>query len=281
MTNKYLPKISLNHPYGILSAAFALISHFSDALFSEVNTGLQKLYGDQWMKKLQSQDLLIHEFNPRDPQSVLKELARNGASQFRLPLNSRIERQNLSRFYDGLDDLLGERNAWVHRQLSEDITELQDLANTASMLLEICSLDFDYRSWLSELLTGEQIPTNNSPGSPLDYVTNKAPEEMGGSPEMQKDQKVQLSLGDAVTARFLTHSYVVGEAGDVVDRTTGVRLSQFNSGYQKRLLAIISNLKIGSRLRITAEAQLCSFFDDHWGFLVDISPEEWFPNHLK
>ena len=281
MTNKYLPKISLNQPYGILSAAFALISHFSDALFSEVNTGLEKLYGDQWMKKLQSQDLLIHEYNPRDPQSVLNELARNGASQFRLPLNSRIERQNLSRFYDGLDDLLGERNAWVHRQLSEDITELQDLANTASMLLEICSLDFDYRTWLSELLTVEQIPSNSSPTSHLDFVANKAPEEMGGSPEMQKDQKVQLSLGDAVTSRFLTHSYVVGEGGDVVDRTTGVRLSQFNSGYQKNLVAVISNLKIGSRLRITAEAQLCSFFDDHWGFLVDISPEEWFPNHLK
>lgn len=281
MTDRHLPKISLNHPYGILSAAFALISHFSDSLYSEINTGLRKLYGEQWMKKLQSEDLLTHEFNSRDPQSVLKELARNGTSQFRLPLNSRIERQNLSRFYDGLDDLLGERNAWVHRQLSEDITELQDLANTASMLLEICSFDFDYRIWLSELLTGEQTPTVQSPEAHLDLVANNAPEEMEGSTEMHKDQKVQLSLGDAVTARFLTHSYVVGDGGDVFDRTTGVRLSQFNSDYQKKLLAVISNLKIGSRLRITAEAQLCSFFDDHWGFLADISPEEWFPNHLK
>lgn len=281
MTDQQLPKISLNHPYGILSAAFALISHFSDSLYSEINTGLRKLYGDQWMIKLQNQDLLTHEFNSRDPQSVLKELARNGASQFRLPLNSRIERENLSKFYDGLDDLLGERNAWVHRQLSEDITELQDLANTASMLLKICSLDFDYRVWLSELLTGHQTPSINPQDVDLDFVANKAPEEMGGSTEMDKDQKVQLSLGDTVTARFLTHSYVVGTRGDVIDRTTGVRLSQFNSDYQKKLIALISNLKTGSRLRITTEAQLCSFFDDHWGFLADISPEQWFPNHLK
>jgi hypothetical protein len=281
MSNQYLPRISLEHPYGVLSAAFVLISHFSDSLYSEIDTGLRKLYGENWMKKFQNEDLLTHEFNSRDPQSILKELARNGASQFRLPLNSRIERENLSRFYDGLDDLLGERNAWVHRQLSEDISELKDLAETASALLKMCSLDFDYALWLSGLITVEQVTTIQTSERHVDLTVNRTPEEVGDSTDMQKDQKVQLALGDAVTARFLTHSYVVGEGGDVIDRITGVRLSQFNSVYQKKLIPLISNLRSGSRLRLTAEAQLCSFFDDHWGFLADISPEEWFPNHLK
>lgn len=281
MTDQHLPRISLNQPYGILSAAFALISHFSDSLYSEIDTGLRKLYGEQWMKKLQNESLLIHEFNSRDPQSVLKEIARNGASQFRLPLNSRIPRENHSRFYDGLDDLLGERNAWVHRQLSEDITELQDLATTASTLMEICSLNIDYRIWLSELSTVEHAASNQLADSNLELVAIKAQEESRGFTEVNKEQKIQLSKGDAVTSRFLTHSYVVDSDGDVIDRTTGVRLSQFNSGYQKKLVDLFADLKTGSRLRITAEAQLCSFFDDHWGFLMDISPEEWFPNHLK
>jgi hypothetical protein len=281
MSNQGLPRISLEHPYGILSAAFVLISHFSDLLYCEIDIGLKKLYGENWMKKFQNEDLLTHEFNSRDPQSILKELARNGASQFRLPLNSRIERENLSRFYDGLDDLLGERNAWVHRQLSEDITELKDLATTASTLSDMCSLNFDYLLWLSELSAVEKITSEKTPRYNTDFATNNASEEMGASTEMDKDQKIQLAIGDAVTARFLTHSYVVGVGGDVIDRTTGVQLSQFNSGYQKKLATLISSLKTGSRLRLTSEAQLCSFFDDHWGFLADISPEEWFPNHLK
>ena len=281
MSTQHLPRISLERPYGILSAAFVLISHFSDSLYCEIDIGLRKLYGEHWMKKFQNEDLLTHEFNSRDPQSILKELARNGSSQFRLPLNSRIERENLSRFYDGLDDLLGERNAWVHRQLSEDFTELEDLAKTASALSEMCSLDFDYLLWLSELRTVKKITSIQAPEYESKFAVNTATEEIGESTKMQKNQEVQLSLGDAVTARFLTHSYVVGVGGDVIDRATGVQLSQFNSGYQKKLDTLISNLKTGSRLRITAEAQLCSFFDDHWGFLADISPEEWFPNHLK
>jgi hypothetical protein len=281
MSSQNLPRISLEHPYGILSAAFILISHFSDSLYSVIDTGLRKVYGEQWVTKFQNEDLLTPQFNSRDPQSILKELARNGASQFRLPLNSRIERENLSRFYDGLDDLLGERNAWVHRQLSEDITELKDLATSASALLIMCSIDFDYSLWLSELLTVGQMPSSGSLGDHLSFSVNKAPEEIGEATEMHKDQKVQLTHGDPVTARFLTHSYVVGVGGDVIDRASGVRLSQFNSAYQKKLIALISDLKTGSRLRLTTEAQLCSFFDDHWGFLADISPEEWFPNHLK
>jgi hypothetical protein len=281
MSNKSLPKISLDSTYGILSAAFVLISHFADIIFGEIDTGLRKLYGENWMKKLQNDSLLSIDFNSRDPQSILKELARNGSSQFRLPLNSRIERENLGRFYDGLDDLLGERNAWVHRQLSEDILELKDLANSADELLKMCSIRFDYQVWVSDLLTAQHIAalpvTDGQLNSPIDAL----PQEIGGSTEMQNDPKVQLAIGDPVTARFLTHSYVVGDRGDVIDRATGVQLSQFNSEYQRKLIAFTSNLKIGSRLRLTTEAQLCSFFEDHWGFLTDITPGDWFPNHLK
>jgi hypothetical protein len=281
MSNRSLPKISLDSTYGILSAAFVLISHFVDIVFGEIDTGLRKLYGENWMKKLQNDTLLSIDFNPRDPQSILKELARNGSSQFRLPLNSRIERENLGHFYDGLDDLLGERNAWVHRQLSEDISELKDLASTAEMLLEMCSLKFEYRMWIADLLTGQQISHVPDIEKKLNFAANGLLKEIGGSTEMQNDPKVQLAIGDPVTARFLTHSYVVGDRGDVIDRATGVQLSQFNSEYQRKLIPFTSNLKIGSRLRLTTEAQLCSFFEDHWGFLTEITPGDWFPNHLK
>jgi hypothetical protein len=281
VNNFRLLKISLETPYGILSAAFALISHFSDTLYLEIDSGLRKLYGEHWMTKFQTENLLVLEFNARDPQSILKELARNGASQFRLPLNSRIQRENLGRFYDGLDDLLGERNAWVHRQLSEEITELTDLAKTASELLTLCNLDFNYLTWISDLQSLEKEQISKKIEVYPSVKISAGTKEKGDSRDMQKEQKVQLALGDAVTSRFLTHSYVVADGGDVIDRATGVRLSQFNSDYQQKLSILVLNLKTGSRLRLTTEAQLCSFFDDHWGFLADVSPEDWFPNHLK
>ena len=281
MSNQQLPKISLAEPYGVLSAALVIICHFSDTLLYAVNRGLTELYGDHWQRKLQNDGLLPHDFNSRDPQAVLKELARNGSSQFRLPLNTQISREDLLFFYNGLDDLLGERNAWVHRQLSESLDELQDLATTSTNLLKVCKKEFNYSDWILELLD-----TMKSPGEisvevkTEDHVVSTKVNE-GEESKLEQVQRVKLSIGDAVTARFLTHSYVVGENGDVLDRVTGVRLSQFNSDYQKSLKETLMNLKIGSRLRLTSEGQLCSFFEDHWGYLAEISATEWFPNHLK
>ena len=281
MSNSQLPRISLTEPYGVLCAAVVIITHFSDLIFSEIDSGLRKLYGENWVKILQSDKLLPNDFNSRDPQSILKELARNGSSQFRLPLNSRIARENFLFFYDGLDDLLGERNAWVHRQLSEDSSELHGLAKSATSLLDTCLMKFDYSEWINDLLLENHAAITKISISVQETLGNNSVNEKGEEFQMEENQEIEISVGDPVTARFLTHSYVVGENGDILDRTTGVRLSQFNSTYQNSLKNLISNLKIGSRLRLTTEAQLCSFIEDHWGFLTNVSPEDWFPNHLK
>ena len=281
MSNQQLPKISLAEPYGVLSAALVIICHFSDTLLSAVNMGLTDLYGHHWQRKLQNDGLLPNDFNSRDPQAVLKELARNGSSQFRLPLNTQISRENLLFFYNGLDDLLGERNAWVHRQLSESIDELQDLATTSTNLLKVCKKEFNYSDWILELLHTMKSSEEISPEVKAEENVVSTKVNEGEESKLEQVQRVKLSIGDAVTARFLTHSYVVGENGDVLDRVTGVRLSQFNSDYQKSLKETLMNLKLGSRLRLTSEGQLCSFFEDHWGYLAEISATEWFPNHLK
>lgn len=281
MSNQQLPKISLAEPYGVLSAALVIICHFSDTLLHAVNRGLTELYGDHWQRKLQNDGLLPRDFNSRDPQAVLKELARNGSSQFRLPLNTQISREDLLFFYNGLDDLLGERNAWVHRQLSESIDELQDLATTSTNLLKVCKKEFNYSDWILELLHTMKSPEEISPEVKAEENVVSTKVNEGEESKLEQIQRVKLSIGDAVTARFLTHSYVVGENGDVLDRVTGVRLSQFNSDYQKSLKETLMNLKLGSRLRLTSEGQLCSFFEDHWGYLAEISATEWFPNHLK
>jgi len=282
MTKKNLPHISLNQPYGVFSAALVILSHFSDTLVVKIDEDLSKLFGENWKKKLQDDGLLPAEFNARDPQAVLKELARNGSSQFRIPLNSHIPRERLSFFYNGLDDLLGERNAWVHRQIDENMSELKDLATTTSNLLTLCSLEFDYLGWIEELSTSkEQIESVSSTDSVEMVPSIEKVEVLEERFEMNNNEEENLTIGSPISSRFLAHSYVLEVNGDVSDRNTGVRISEFNSKYQTLIKGALSDLKVGSRLRITQEGQLCSFFEDHWGFLTKIDPTEWFPNHLK
>lgn len=282
MTQSSLPRISLDKPYGIFSAGLVIILHFCDSLFREIDVGLSELYGENWQYKLQEEDVLPKEFNSRDPQVILKELARNGYSHFRIPLNPRISREKLSFFYNGLDDLLGERNAWVHRQLAENLSELKDLARTTSNLLATCSIDFDYLNWLNDLTTSAEKPnyvTNAISDGETSEILQEIDQEK--STIMEKNHESDIQIGSPVSSRFLTHSYVIAENGDISDRNTGVKLSEFNSNYQKSLQVLLSNLKVGSRLRLTQEGQLCSFLEDHWGYLTKINAAEWFPNHLK
>jgi hypothetical protein len=282
MTEDNLPRISLDQPYGIFSAALVILSHFSDSLVIKIDNDLSKLYGDNWKRKLQEDGLLPFEFNIRDPQAVLKELARNGSSQLRIPLNSEIPREKLLYFYNGLDDLLGERNAWVHRQLAENMPELRDLATITSKLLAQCSLDFDYIVWLEKLSTTNTQSSSSTSSNSVEMVPLSTEIEILEEGQIMKsNEEEEPQIGSPISSRFLAHSYVVEANGDVSDRNTGVKVSEFNSSYQLLLQLALTNLKVGSRLRITQEGQLCSFFEDHWGFLIKIDPKEWFPNHLK
>ena len=262
MKNLNVPQIPLNKPYGVFSAALIIILHFCDSLFLEIDYSLSDLYGEGWKKKLQDENTLPKDFNFRDPQAILKEIARNGSSQFRFPLNSRISREKLSFFYNGLDDLLGERNAWVHRQLAENLSELKDLAATSTSLLSACSIEIDYISWINELSNVEELIESKgakSSDESLSKTVQSTDEEQGEY--MNNKRESELKIGSPVSSRFLSHSYVVEPNGDIADRNTGVKLSDFNSAYQKNLQVMVVSLKVGSRLRMTQEGQLCSFLD--------------------
>ena len=271
-----LPRIDLTQPYGIFSAALVMIFHFSDSLFKEIDQGLTTLYGEHWQKRLQQESLLVKDFNRRDPQAVLKEIARNGNSQFRLPLNAKIPVSNRGNFYNGVDDLLGERNAWVHRQIEDNFLELFDLAKTTHKLLEICGVFYNYPQWVDELKNQSDEAVN---------ITNSENTEirMEATMPINLDEKndFEFQVGDPVPTRFLSHSYLVGEDGEIYDRNSNAKLSVFNPKSQSTLGVLTKELRAGSRLRITQEGYLCSFFDDHWGYLTKISPTDWFPNHLR
>ena len=275
-----LPKIDANSNYGVFASAHVLLAHFTDLLVKEISVGFEKLYGADWFKTLQNERNEIVELNLRDPQAVLKDLARNGASQLRFALNSAINQSNRKSFYDGIDDLLGERNAWVHRQLAESKDELLDLASNADALLDLLTREKLYGDWISSLLTTvlSSVPVYDQE-TDLDQIgiSDIREEEQHAETTMSDEYR----LGQNVTSRFLSHTYVVGESGAIIDRNSGLSLSSIYPEYAGQLSVLIQTLRQGSRLRLTEEGQLCSFMDDHWGFLVQVNPAEWFPNHIR
>ena len=111
----------------ITVTANTLFIHFANDLNSFISTFMQAKYGNAWLQDLKVADNYYRDFNPKDPAALLKDLARNGSSRLRIALNSKIERGFLRGYYQDLDDLLGERNAWLHRQVQETQAELLDL----------------------------------------------------------------------------------------------------------------------------------------------------------
>ena len=268
-----LPKIDSSSNYGVFASAQVLIAHFTDLLVDQISRIFVELYGENWQLQMFGGESDFAEFNLRDPQVILKDLARNGASQLRFALNKLIEQSERKVFYDGIDDLLGERNAWVHRQLNESIEDLRELAGFTDDLLLLLKSNKIYTDWIEK--NSSHVQFQNSNGADIDEMVERS-DKLLSTIKREEDMK----LGQPVSERFLSHTYLVGDLGEVIDRNSSVKLSSINSRLATELTVLTKSLRQGSRLRITESGQLCSFFDDHWGFLAQIDSAEWFPNHL-
>jgi hypothetical protein len=88
-------------------------------------------------------------------------------------------------------------------------------------------------------------------------------------------------IGDEVKERLLSHSYVLHLNGDIRDRASDELLVDVNPGSAQSLGAfLISRKPSGGRIRITEDGTLCAFFEEKWGYLAKVKPEDWFPDHL-
>jgi len=43
---------------------------------------------------------------------------------------------------------------------------------------------------------------------------------------------------------------------------------------------MIARKPSGGRLRITSDGIVAAYFEDHWGYIATVTPEQWFPDHL-
>jgi hypothetical protein len=89
------------------------------------------------------------------------------------------------------------------------------------------------------------------------------------------------AFGDPIHTQFTSHSYVISETYDVEDRITNTTLSTVNADTSKLLADLLRRLRPGARLRITKDGLISAFFAENWGFVAQVKPDEWFPNHLN
>jgi hypothetical protein len=69
--------------------------------------------------------------------------------------------------------------------------------------------------------------------------------------------------------------------GEIKDRASEELLSNVNPAAAEKLgTLLIARKPNGGRVRITEDGILCAFFGEKWGYLAQVKPEEWFPNHL-
>ena len=279
-----------------------LLLLMANDLADYIDKEMSKKQGVQWLATLKETNYTYRDFNLKDPAALLKDLARNGSSQIRQALNSRIERGFLKNYYDDINVLLGERNVWIHRQVQETTAELLDLVTTIvrvatplglSLLTECTAVKDSILKPLEETNPTElQFPTPEIEEEDVEIRPARAEEVFEGLPasdiQISLSEIVEISandsfeVGEAVTDRLLSHSYVLHLNGEIRNRATDEVLTEINPQSAEKLGALlIARKPSGGRLRITEEGYLCAFFGDKWGYLATVNNSDWFPGHLS
>jgi hypothetical protein len=292
--------------------------HFANDLGGFINKFMTARDGNSWLQDLKTSDVQYRTFNLKDPAALLKDLAKFGGSKLRPAIHSKVERGFLKEYYEDLDALLGERNAWYHRQVQETKEELLDLITTilrASQRLELQIVD-DCLSIREVILNGHPKPvTEIAPeadvASTVEMATSVVEanlevksvavqtEKTEDSPESKPTDPKEIveaeliaeiieiagsetsQIGDEVSEKLLSHSYVLHTNGDIRNRLSDELLSEVNPQNANALGSfLIARKPTGGRIRITEEGVLCAFFGEKWGYLAKVKPEDWFPDHL-
>ena len=279
-----------------------LLLLMANDLADYIDKEMSRKQGVQWLATLKETNYAYRDFNLKDPAALLKDLARNGSSQIRQALNSRIERGFLKNYYDDMNVLLGERNVWIHRQVQETTAELLDLVTTIvrvatplglGLLTECTAVKDSILKPLDETKSAAlHIPTPEPEEEETEIHHAKTEEVFEGLPapdiQISLSEIVEISsndtfeVGDAVTDRLLSHSYVLHLNGEIRNRATDEVLAEINPQSAEKLGALlIARKPSGGRLRITEEGYLCAFFGDKWGYLATVNNSDWFPDHLS
>jgi hypothetical protein len=270
-----------NNPIEIAMSASNLLLLFGDDFSDMLDQRMAELVGETWLSELGMANEKYRNFNIKDMSSLLKDVVRNGQSALRMPLFKGIEDKKKGELLNSLDDILGERNAWIHRQVDSSKQELIELAKTIDSVAKI--IDLKVKNECSHFLNWEES-IDIKVESKSNYVSidqvQVQKSEVTADPMLANLS--DRTVGDPITERLLTHSYVLRTTGIIEDRATGKTLESVAP-----LVSISIGRELllrkpgGGRIRITAEGLLCAFINDQWSYLAQVSADKWFPGHVQ
>jgi hypothetical protein len=259
----------------------ALINLLGVDLFEFIDTGLQRNNGADWLTTYRKSSLVYANYNFIDPSNLLKELLRVSSSPLRNPIRSKIEAKDSVAFFNRLKIILDDRNDWVHHASKFSNEQLKTLILNIYPIAEKLGLQMKIEcDFLLNKLSGIE-PDVAQIKDPIVPESTSKPETELIKVIKEITSGDERDIGQLVEAPFTEYSYVLHLTGEVRNRKNDQLLSEVNPKVAASVGALlISRKPNGGRLRLTREGVVVAYFEDHWGYLATVNPEQWFPDHL-
>lgn len=265
----------------IHQTGIGLINLLGIDLFDSLNKSLEISDGLDWLTKYRKTSLVYLNYNFNDPSNLLKELLRVSTSPLRKPIKDRIHQREIVAFFNRLQIILDDRNDWVHHNSTFSRENLKTLIlNIYPVAQKLGLLMIEECDFLLTKLDGIEpdVPQVEDP-IVASTISPSEPELVKGIQDIIS--KSDLEVGELIEGKFLDFSYVLHLTGEIRNRKSNELLSEL----KPEIAATIGTLMIarkpsGGRLRITSDGVVAAYFEDHWGYIATVTPEQWFPNHL-
>jgi hypothetical protein len=276
-----LAKPDLSQEEQVHQTGLAIINLFGSDFFRFINENLEKNEGLDWLTNYRKSNLVYANYNFLDPSNLLKELLRVSSSPLRGPIRTTIPTRDSIAFFNRLKVILDDRNEWTHRNSKFSSEKLKTLILNIYPIAQKLELEMRLEcDFLLRELDGI-IPDIAQIENPIVPETESIPTSILIESIQNIIPNNERVVGELIESNFLEFSYVLHLNGQVRNRKTDELLSELNSNSAEAIGALlISRKPNGGRLRITADGTLGAYFEDHWGYLAEVKPNQWFPNHL-
>lgn len=272
----------LNQEEQLHQTGIALINLLGMDFFRFINTELERTEGKNWLTTYRKTNLIYANFNFIDPSNLFKELLRVSTSPLRKPIRESIPTKDSVAFFNRLQIILDDRNDWVHHNSKFSSEQLKTLILNIYPVCDKLNLELKLEcDFLLSKLDGI-VPDVLQVDDPIVAESeSKVPSKLV---ESLKDviPKNEMPIGALIDSDFLEFSYVLHLTGQVRNRKTDELLIDVNPKSADSLGALlISRKPNGGRLRVTRNGIIAAYFEDHWGYIATVTPDQWFPEHLQ
>ena len=275
-----LPDLQLEEQ--VHQTGIALINLLGVDFFNFIDAELEKSDGNNWLTNYRKSSLVYANYNFIDPSNLLKELLRVSTSPLRKPIRNVIRDIDSVAFFNRLKVILDERNDWVQHNSKFSKEQLKTLILNIYPISE--KLDLSVKQECDFLLS--KLDGGMNDFSQVESPIHSKTESIAESDQIKSIRNItpkdERPIGEIVESVFTEFSYVLHLTGEVRDRKNDKLLSEMNPHKAKSVGSLlISRKPNGGRIRLTHDGVIAAYFDDHWGYLAIVLPEEWFPDHLQ